>query len=379
MIFEDLNVGNGSTGVTVDGKNYAGSLTGIKHWNDNLRVFTVGTVDNLGCITINNLYDHNHPINNSLIGNIASDIIINGVVKTNSGEVKIYNESGDITINDTITANKTTVNMPQGSFTQNTRGKEYKLENGDTLFAGKSINISASKIDIQGNMQAGVADKHITITEDMLKSENLLFDTETGEYILVNLGDEGKQSVYMNDGNNIKAIYDKDTNTVRLFGTQISADSAINLNTTNGEKDAIVIGENAVLKHADGYGKISIENKTDAHLEINGLENNYMNGGVNYTINGQSAVLPSGTSETVEKVVKEPVYLNILGLKILVGYEDKLVQETKIYGNHGTIINLAENLAENADIKVVTQGTGDLNVVGTVSSGNRKQTEISIS
>ena len=370
LIFEDLNVGNGSTGVTVDGKNYAGSLTGIKHWNDNLRVFTVGTVDNLGCITINNLYDHNHPINNSLIGNIASDIIINGVVNTNSGEVKIYNESGDITINDTITANKTTVNMPQGSFTQNTRGKEYKLESGDTLFAGKSINISASKIDIQGNMQAGVADKHITITKDMLKPENLLFDTETGEYILVNLGDEGKQSVYMNDGNNIKAIYDKDSNTVRLFGTQISADSAINLNTTNGEKDAIVIGENAVLKHADGYGKISIENKTDAHLEINGLENNDMNGGVNYTINGQSAVLPSGTSETVEKVVKEPVYLNILGLKILVGYEDKLVQETKIYGNHGTIINLAENLAENADIKVVTQGTGDLNVVGTVSSGN---------
>ena len=370
LVFNDLNVGNGATGVTVDGQNYAGSLTGIKHWNDNLRVFTVGTVDNLGCITINNLYDHNHPINNSLIGNIASDIIINGVVKTNSGDVKLYNESGDITINDTITANKTTVNMPQGSFTQNTRGKEYKLESGDTLFAGKSINISASKIDIQGNMQAGVADKHITITEDMLKPENLLFDTETGEYILVNLGDEGKQSVYMNDGNNIKAIYDKDTNTVRLFGTQISADSAINLNTTSGEKDAIVIGENAVLKHADGYGKISIENKTDAHLEVNGLENNYMNGGVNYTVNGQSAVLPSGTSETVEKVVKEPVYLNILGLKILVGYEDKQVQETKIYGNHGTIINLAENLVENADIKVVTQGTGDLNVVGTVSSGN---------
>ena len=370
LIFEDLNVGNGSTGVTVDGKNYAGSTEGIKHWDNNLRVFTLGTEGNIGSIAINNFYDHNHPINNSLIGNIASDIIINGVVKTNSGEVKIYNESGDITINDTITANKTTVNMPQGSFTQNTRGKEYKLESGDTLFAGKSINISASKIDIQGNMQAGVADKHITITEDMLKPENLQFDTETGEYILVNLGDEGKQSVYMNDGNNIKAIYDKDTNTVRLFGTQISADSAINLNTTNGEKDAIVIGENAVLKHADGYGKISIENKTDAHLEINGLENNYMNGGVNYTINGQSAVLPSGTSETVEKVVKEPVYLNILGLKILVGYEDKLVQETKIYGNHGTIINLAENLAENADIKVVTQGTGDLNVVGTVSSGN---------
>ena len=370
LIFEDLNVGNGSTGVTVDGKNYAGSTEGIKHWDNNLRVFTLGTEGNIGSIAINNFYDHNHPINNSLIGNIASDIIINGVVNTNSGDVKLYNESGDITINDTITANKTTVNMPQGSFTQNTRGKEYKLENGDTLFAGKSINISASKIDIQGNMQAGVADKHITITEDMLKPENLQFDTETGEYILVNLGDEGKQSVYMNDGNNIKAIYDKDSNTVRLFGTQISADSAINLNTTNGEKDAIVIGENAVLKHADGYGKISIENKTNAHLEINGLENNYMNGGVNYTINGQSAVLPSGTSETVEKVVKEPVYLNILGLKILVGYEDKLVQETKIYGNHGTIINLAENLAENADIKVVTQGTGDLNVVGTVSSGN---------
>ena len=370
LIFEDLNVGNGSTGVTVDGKNYAGSTEGIKHWDNNLRVFTLGTEGNIGSIAINNFYDHNHPINNSLIGNIASDIIINGVVKTNSGDVKLYNESGDITINDTITANKTTVNMPQGSFTQNTRGKEYKLENGDTLFAGKSINISASKIDIQGNMQAGVADKHITITEDMLKPENLLFDTETGEYILVNLGDEGKQSVYMNDGNNIKAIYDKDTNTVRLFGTQISADSAINLNTTSGEKDAIVIGENAVLKHSDGYGKISIDNQTDAHLEVNGLENNYMNGGVNYTINGQSAVLPSGTSETVEKVVKEPVYLNILGLKILVGYEDKLVQETKIYGNHGTIINLAKNLAENADIKVVTQGTGDLNVVGTVSSGN---------
>ena len=370
LIFEDLNVGNGSTGVTVDGKNYAGSTEGIKHWDNNLRVFTLGTEGNIGSIAINNFYDHNHPINNSLIGNIASDIIINGVVKTNSGDVKLYNESGDITINDTITANKTTVNMPQGSFTQNTRGKEYKLENGDTLFAGKSINISASKIDIQGNMQAGVADKHITITEDMLNPDNLLFDTETGKYILVNLGDEGKQSVYMNDGNNIKAIYDKDTNTVRLFGTQISADSAINLNTTNDEKDAIVIGENAVLKHADGYGKISIENKTDAHLEINGLENNYMNGGVNYTINGQSAVLPDGTSETVKKVVKEPVYRDILGLKILIGFEDKLVDETKIYGNHGTIINLAENLAENADIKVVTQGTGDLNVVGTVSSGN---------
>lgn len=351
LIFSNINIGSGNSGVIVDGKSYGGTYEGIKRFESNLRVRTKGTQDNLGAITINNRYDHNHPVNNTQTGVIPSNILVNGNIRTNCGDVNIYNESGDVTINDTIVADKITINMPQGNFTQNTKGKNYKLKKDDNIFAGKGININAGRIEIEGNMQAGIATKQITITEDMLKPENLLVDKETGLRNLIDLTGEGKKSPYMNDGNNIKAIYNAATNTVELFGTQIARNDAskgqdvnnssgIRLNTTKGDlkygnitlKKALDIKNTSTLKHADGYGTIKIENNTNSNLVVNGLENNRMYGQVKH--NG--TVLETGTNP------------NVLG----------------------TIINMVSPSVANADINLVTSGTGDLSVRGLVSSGN---------
>ena len=394
LIFSDITVAGGVGSFVVDGK------TVTDNPYNGITITTTGSEDNKGGITINTWYDQNDPDNNTALGVLSSNMIFNGVINTGVGNVNIYNESGDVTINNDVTSNKLTVNVAQGSFTQDTKGKEYVLNSGDTLFAGKNINIIASKIKVEGNMQAGIADKNITITQDMLKnavnetvkqvvtdeSGNPIKDAngnvqykevKTGR-LLVNLAfgrddSEGsKQSDYMYNTNNIKALYDPATNTVELFGVKVTDEANINLTATSSDADAVYVSDKSSIKYANGYGEINIDNQTNAHLVVNGLENNKIAGAV--TVNG-STNLPEFSTVQVE----ETRY----GLHQIDGfpffaYGEYTVTVEKQAGFGAKPQNTADTTLTNGKTTVDTSKnstTGDLIVNGLVSSGNLTEDE----
>lgn len=394
LIFSDITVAGGVGSFVVDGK------TVTDNPYNGITITTTGSEDNKGGITINTWYDQNDPDNNTALGVLSSNMIFNGVINTGVGNVNIYNESGDVTINNDVTSNKLTVNVAQGSFTQDTKGKEYVLNSGDTLFAGKNINIIASKIKVEGNMQAGIADKNITITQDMLEhavketvkqvvtdaSGNPIKDAngnvqykevETGR-LLVNLAlgrdgsDGSKQSDYMYNTNNIKALYDPKTNTVELFGVKVTDEANINLTATSSDADAVYVSDKSSIKYANGYGEINIDNQTNAHLVVNGLENNKIAGAV--TVNG-STNLPEFSTVQVE----ETRY----GLHQIDGfpffaYGEYTVTVEKQTGFGAQPKNTADTTLTNGKTTVDTSKnstTGDLIVNGLISSGNLTENE----
>lgn len=394
LIFSDLTVAGGVGSFVVDGK------TVTDNPYNGITISTIGSADNKGGITINNWYDPNDPDNNTALGVLSSNMIFNGIINTGVGNVNIYNESGHVTINNDVTSNKLTVNVAQGSFTQDTKGKEYVLNSGDTLFAGKNINIIASKIKVEGNMQAGIADKNITITQDMLEhavketvkqvvtdaSGNTIKDAngnvqykevETGR-LLVNLalgrdGSEGsKQSDYMYNTNNIKALYDPKTNTVELFGVKVTDEANINLTATSSDADAVYVSDKSSIKYANGYGEINIDNQTNAHLVVNGLENNKISGAV--TVNG-STNLPEFSTVQVE----ETRYgLHQIDRFPFIAYGEYTVTVDKQAGFGAKPQNTADTTLTNGKTTVDTSKnstTGDLIVNGLISSGNLTENE----
>ena len=393
LIFNDVTVGGGLGSFVVDGK------TVSENPYNGITISTTGTAGNEGGITINNWYDQNDPVNNTAIGVLPSNIIFNGTINTGVGNVNLYNESGDIEINDGIVANTLKVNVAQGSFTQDTKGQEYVLKAGDTLFAGKNINITASKITVEGNMQAGIADKNITITQDMLDNAvketqkvivtdadgtplkdddgNIIYEERETGRLLVNLasgrdGSEGtKQSDYMYDKNNIKAIYDPDTNTVELFGVKVTDEANINLKTTSSDAGALYVSENSSIKYADGYGAINIDNRTDTNLVVNGLENNKISGAVTY--NGSTELPEYGT-----KIIEETKFgIHQIDKFPYIAIGEYTVETEKTVGFGANPQNTADATLTDGNTTVDTSKnkTGDLIVNGLVSSGNLTEDE----
>ena len=395
LIFNDVTVGGGLGSFVVDGK------TVSENPYKGITISTTGTAGNEGGITINNWYDQNDPVNNTAIGVLPSNIIFNGTINTGVGNVNLYNESGDIEINDGIVANTLKVNVAQGSFTQDTKGKEYVLNSGDTLFAGKNINIIASKIKVEGNMQAGIADKNITITQDMLDNAveetqkvivtdadgttplkdddgNIIYEERKTGRLLVKLASgrdvsEGtKQSDYMYDKNNIKAIYDPGTNTVELFGVKVTDEANINLTTTSSDADALYVSENSSIKYADGYGAINIDNQTDANLVVNGLENNKISGAVTYN---DSTELP----EYGSKIIKETKFgIHQIDTFPYIAIGEYTVETEKTVGFGAKPQNTADTTLTDGKTTVDTSKnntTGDLIVNGLISSGNLEADE----
>ena len=394
LIFSDITVAGGVGSFVVDGK------TVTDNPYNGITISTIGSADNKGGITINNWYDPNDPDNNTALGVLSSNMIFNGIINTGVGNVNIYNESGHVTINNDVTSNKLTVNVAQGSFTQDTKGQEYVLKAGDTLFAGKNINITASKITVEGDMQAGVANKNITITQNMLdnavKETQKVIDTDaqgnpvkdangnvqykevkTGR-LLVNLalgrdGSEGsKQSDYMYNTNNIKALYDPKTNTVELFGVKVTDEANINLTATSSDADAVYVSDKSSIKYANGYGEINIDNQTNAHLVVNGLENNKISGAV--TVNG-STNLPEFSTVQVE----ETRYgLHQIDRFPFIAYGEYTVTVDKQAGFGAVPQNTADTTLTNGKTTVDTSKNstiGDLIVNGLISSGNLTENE----
>ena len=262
--------------------------------------FTVSNTKFVGT-TINNYYDNNHPLADTLdIPNstVASDITINGDINTRV--LNILNESGNISIQssniDTGNLNLFATNGQIDIETHNDENNaKFTLNAGSKIFAADGLNITADEVDIKSgsNIQTGYSLRGIKITDNMLKEENLIVDPTTGEKNLLDL--RGNQlSPNLNDGvvkGNIKAIY-KDG--------QIYVYDLPELKTDNGVK--IVAGKGSVkgvTTVSTGPQAIEINNKTDKPLIVGDI--------VNTSIDGVYSVAGGATSEanlTTQKIIK---------------------------------------------------------------------------
>ena len=254
-------------------------------------VHFVATNTKIAGTTINNYYDNNHPLADTFdIPNptVAPDITINGDINTST--LNIANESGNITIqSDHIDTNRLNMYAMNGQIDIEAHNDEndakFTLNGGDRIFAADGLNITADEVDIKSgsNILTGYPLRGITITDDMLKEENLIVDSTTGEKNLLNL--RGNQlSPNLNDGvvkGNIKAIY-KDG--------QIYVYDLPELKTDNGVK--IVAGKGSVkgvTTVSTGPQAIEINNKTDKPLVVGDI--------INTSIDGKYSVEGGATSE----------------------------------------------------------------------------------
>ena len=170
----------------------------------------------------------------------------------------------------------------------------------------------------------------------------------------------------MYDKNNIKAIYDPETNTVELFGVKVTDEANINLKTTSSDADALYVSENSSIKYADGYGAINIDNRTDTNLVVNGLENNKISGAVTYN---DSTELP----EYGTKIIEETKFgIHQIDTFPYIAIGEYTVETEKTVGFGAKPQNTADATLTDGQTTVDTSKnkTGDLIVNGLVSSGN---------
>lgn len=319
LVFNDININTetANSSLIINGKSQAEfankrqAISGQKAneyfygsssiWKQNERpsfdslpttgVHFVATNTKIAGTTINNYYDNNHPLADTFdIPNptVAPDITINGDINTST--LNIANESGNITIqSDHIDTNRLNMYAMNGQIDIEAHNDEndakFTLNGGDRIFAADGLNITADEVDIKSgsNILTGYPLRGITITDDMLKEENLIVDSTTGEKNLLNL--RGNQlSPNLNDGvvkGNIKAIY-KDG--------QIYVYDLPELKTDNGVK--IVAGKcsvKGVTTVSTGPQAIEINNKTDKPLVVGDI--------INTSIDGKYSVEGGATSE----------------------------------------------------------------------------------
>ena len=231
-------------------------------------------------ITINNYYDINHPFASTFDitePTTRSDIYIIGSVNT-SGDLNIWNESGGIMIaNDSgINSGKmsliSTNNAVVWLIYNETDTTPINIKTNDYIFAQNGFSILTNKdVNIQGTIETGYSNRNITITEDMIKPENLIYDPTSGETNLINLGGD-KVSFYLNDTNNIKAIY-KDGQIYLYNLPEDITDPLVSISDVN-------VSLSGKVKMANGLQNIIIDNKTNAQLNVANIYNKQFRGGM---------------------------------------------------------------------------------------------------
>ncbi|MBR1373011.1 hypothetical protein IJ556_00995, partial [bacterium] len=250
------------SGLTISGKNYAdyigtdkviGSETGVH--------YIVNGEGGNGDIKITNYYDNTNPFASSLENvpnnTTVSNITFQNRVKT-GGNINIYNESGNITAQSGLSANKKIFTSVNGDVTIDNSDIDVTLKADDSIFAGGDVNIIANNADIKGDIKSGYTNRNLTITNDMLT--NLVLDPTTGETNLINI--EGTD-------NNIKAIYKDGEIYVFSLGNN---GGKVNISANSGS-----VTSNVTAK--DGYQTVSINNKTDKKLNVYNISNNNHSGG----------------------------------------------------------------------------------------------------
>ena len=236
-------------------------------------------------VSITNYYDNNHPsVDTFNIPNptIAPDITLNGDIKTNS--LNISNESGNIVINseDMVTDGMYLFAM-NGQIDINVHNDDgnanFTVRPNDRIFAANGLNINADEVHItsfpgEPNIKTGYSARGITITNNMLKEDNLVVDPTTGEKNLIKLKDNPKTSALNDDyiQGNIKAIY-KDGKIYLYNLPELKKDNGINIVASKG----IVAQDVAV---STGNQSISINNATNKEIVVGDINNTTFNGKV---------------------------------------------------------------------------------------------------
>ena len=236
-------------------------------------------------ISITNYYDNNHPLVDTFdIPNptIAPDITLNGDINTNS--LNISNESGNIVINsEDMDMNGMYLFAMNGQIDINvhndTGNAGFIVRPNDRIFAANGLNINADEVHItsfpeESNIKTGYSVRGITITDKMLKEENLIIDPTTGEKNLIKLKDDPKTSALQDDyiQGNIKAIY-KDGKIYLYNLPELKKDNGINIVASKG-----LVAQDAVV--SVGNQSISINNATNKEIVIGDINNTTFNGTV---------------------------------------------------------------------------------------------------
>ena len=160
----------------------------------------------------------------------------------------------------------------------------------DRIFAANGLNINADEVHItsipdEPNIKTGYSVRGITITDNMLKDENLIVDPTTGEKNLIKLKDNQKTSAFNDDyiQGNIKAIY-KDGKIYLYNLPELKKDNGINIVASKG-----IVAQEAVV--STGNQSISINNATNKELVVGDINNT--------TFNGKSSVSGGATNNLI--------------------------------------------------------------------------------
>ena len=252
LIFNDIDFGSSTSGngLTINGKNHAifmdtkkavsgmdtffywygwgwgntGEFSNIPDTADGNGVhYKSGTQGVKSGITINTYYDSNSPFIDKYAP--ESGTIFTGDIINSGNQMTVTNNNPIIFMGQTVNSGKTTLVSPTAiiaelssnkvdinddpdNWEQNKEGTVFNLGAGSYLFGGNAVVVEAEKINIKGDVVSGYKNRGITITDDMLKEENLIVDPNTidpvtgeGDKNLINLGGNAL-SAYLNDGVN---------------------------------------------------------------------------------------------------------------------------------------------------------------------------------
>ena len=308
LIFNDIDLTGAAakSSLSIDGKNYsifANSDKAVNGTNAYNYMYNNGSFNNIGTagvhyisnsetgnsgIIVNNFYDNTHPFAKILeIPNstLASDIIFNSLIKSNA-DFKIFNDSGSIitksletdiiggTIN--LVATKGNVDL--------TSNRLLQLDSSDSIFAGNSVKINANVFNKSAEtpITAGY-NSDLNIDIGKYKSADRTTDPVTGKYILLNYG----ETPWLNDTNNIKALYVPDEFTLYIYGINKPLYNDV-LNSDRGKIDISYNSTNTPntitdnIKLYDGYQNISIKNNSfyAYTLDVGDIYNTKSEGGL---------------------------------------------------------------------------------------------------
>ena len=224
------------------------------------------------------------------------------------GSVSVLSKSGDVYNNGSIVAGSVSMTAENGDFIQSysnrianiggdpfkettkqvadtdENGNEKKDENGNTIMkdvttyaeneslgsgilANGNIFISARYVNINSKIQSGVASYDFEIPE----TPTFYYKDGTG-YVACEADTTGKGTIYVGNSSGIiseSVTYDQDSKNIVVSGLEVRGGKVsivgTIINTTNDTSKARI-------EALDGYGAISINNKSSYNLELKGLD-----------------------------------------------------------------------------------------------------------
>ena len=404
LVFNDLMIDSvtSKSGLFINGKDHAQfagdgtnqAVSGLEVFNylygvaghktfENLTTsgahFVNGS-NNISGITINSYYDINHPFASTFaegtnpIPNPTKrpDVYITGDIFTKndfnlwteSGHVLIVNSSTDTKSSSILAPNGIIAYIPKDDDDHPNNPAPINIKSNDNMFAGSGISISVATgddgdierdININGKIKSGYTDRKVTITSTMIEPENLIMDPTSGEKNMINLGlDSGNKSFYQNTTNgNIKAIYKNGQ--IYLYNLADNVNANTSMVTIEGKN--ISVSDSGSITLANGLKNITINNETNAQLNVANIDNKQISGFVNWKTNsGQQSIYASDTTKhiTINTIDHANTQITSNGKLSLNGViNNNIINNYDDYHRESGILNITAN--NGLDIKQQTE------------------------